>query len=65
MDWKLFFIGMGFLTVAYLMYKWIKGKRPISQTNFKGPVPSVYFQYWAAVIMCAIGGIIFIIEAFW
>lgn len=65
MDWKLFFIGVGFLTVAYLMYRGIKGEKPASEkTNGKGPVITVYIQYWGAIIMCAIGGIVFIIESF-
>jgi len=64
MHWKLFIAGIGFLTAAYLMYRWIKGKRPFSDTNSKGPVMSVYIQYWFGLILCAIGGIALFIESF-
>ena len=63
MDWKLFLMGVGFLTAAYLMYRWIKGKRPFSDTNPEGMVPSIYIQYWGALILSAIGGIVFVIES--
>jgi hypothetical protein len=65
MNWKLFLLGVGFLTAAYLMYKWIKRKKPASEkTNGDSLVSAVFIQYWGALTMCAIVGIVFIIESF-
>ena len=63
MDWKLLIAGIGFLTAAYLMYRWIRGERSFSETS-TSLAPTVYIQCWFGIILGAIIGIVFIIESF-
>jgi hypothetical protein len=38
MDFKLFFIGIGFWIIAYLAYLFVHNKKPSSKkTNWEGP----------------------------
>ncbi len=64
MNWKYLLLGIGFLLVAYVLYRGIKGERPSSEeTNWKGPTGVVYVQYWGGIILCLIGGIVFILKS--
>lgn len=64
MDFKLFFIGVGFLVAAYLIYRNVKDEKPSSeQTNWEGPTLSTYIGLWSSVIMCTIVGIGFIFKS--
>jgi len=63
MDSKRFFDGVGFITVAYLLYRFIlKGKKPSSkETNHVGLTPSTYNGTWVLVIGLFILGVIAIL----
>ena len=64
MNWKLFFIGVGFIIVGYLMYRGIKGEKPASEkNNYKGLFPSNYISYWIWLVMSVVVGVVFIIES--
>ena len=64
MDFELFFIGLGFLTAAYLLYLFVKNEKPSSEkTNWEGPKLSTYIGLWGSVIICTIVGIVFIFKS--
>jgi len=64
MDFKLFFGGMLFLVVAYLIFRDVKNERPSSEaTNWEGPELSTYIGLWGSVVMCGIVGIGFILKS--
>ncbi|HWZ04673.1 MAG TPA: hypothetical protein VNX40_13745 [Mucilaginibacter sp.] len=63
MDWTYFFIGVGFITVAYLIYRDVKGKKSYNEGNEPGTNIS-YFKGWSAVITLIIAGISLIILSF-
>jgi hypothetical protein len=57
-------LGAGFLLVAYLLYRGIKGERSSSsKTDWKGPTGTAYVQYWGGIILCSMGGIVFIVKS--
>ena len=64
MNWKLFFLGVGFLAAAYLFYRGIKGKKVASEeSNWQGSSPYVYVQGWGVIIIFTLLGVIFVIES--
>jgi hypothetical protein len=64
MDFKLFFGGLSFLIVAYLIYRNVKNEKPSSEyTNWEGPTLSTYFGLWGSVILCAMVGLGFVIKS--
>ncbi|ALL05972.1 hypothetical protein AQ505_10985 [Pedobacter sp. PACM 27299] len=64
MDLKLFFIGVGFLMVGYLMYRSIKNERPSSEeNNWNGLTLSNYIGYWGSLVMLIIVGIAFVLKS--
>jgi uncharacterized membrane protein YfcA len=64
MDFKLFFGGLLFLVVAYLIYRGVKNERPSSEaTNWEGPTLSTYVGLWGSVVLCGMVGIGFILKS--
>lgn len=65
MDIKRFFIGLAFLVVGYLVYRYlIKDQPPASaENNWIGPTPANYVSLWGGVIMCLMCGIVFILRS--
>lgn len=65
MDFKRFFIGLGFLLMGYLVYRYfIKGQPPASaKTDWLGPTTANYIGLWGAFIMCLMCGITFVFKA--
>ncbi len=65
MNYKLFFSGIGFLFVAYLIYRFLlKGvKHALESEDGNGPTPSNYVGLWGSVILCLVGGMIFILKS--
>lgn len=63
MNWKYFFIGVGFLLVAYLIYRGIKGGPASEHTNWNGPILPLYVHGWGTMIICIIIGIAFILKS--
>ncbi len=64
MNLKLFFIGVGFLIAAYLIFQNVKNEKPSSEkTNWEGPTLSTYIGLWGSVILCAIVGVGFIVKS--
>ncbi len=54
----IFFIGFGFLIVAYLMYRNVRNVKPTSEkTNWEGPTLSTYIGLCGSVILCTMVGI--------
>jgi hypothetical protein len=63
MDWKDFFIGVGLIAAAYLIYRDVKGKS-LYPEGFKPDINTTYAKGWSAVIVFIIAGIYFIISSF-
>jgi hypothetical protein len=63
MNWKYFFIGIGFLVTAYLIYQGIKKGPASEKTNGNGPILPLYIQGWGSIFVCAICGVTFIIKS--
>ncbi|MBS1532034.1 MAG: hypothetical protein JSU01_17165 [Bacteroidetes bacterium] len=64
MDWKLFFIGLGFLTAAYFIIRNLIRERPSSEkNNWGGPPIYRYIQGWFISILCVVGGIVSIVKS--
>jgi hypothetical protein len=64
MDFKLFCIGLGFMIIGFLMYLYIRGKRPGSEEdNWEGSTGAVYVQFWGGLILCLFLGVIFILKS--
>jgi hypothetical protein len=67
MDWTDFFIGVGLITAAYLVYRDVKGKSLFPKSKFPDKTPNVdtsYTRSWSAVIVFIVAGIYFIILSF-
>jgi hypothetical protein len=65
MDWKLFFIGICFLTVAFLIVRNLLREGPSSEkNNWEGPLLSRYIQGWFVFILCTVAGIVSIVKSF-
>lgn len=60
MDWKQFFLGVGFLAAGYWLYSGTRRKSIISEDYI--PNPS-YIRDWGGVIMAAVAGILLIIRS--
>jgi len=64
MDFKHFFIGVGFLLAAYLIYRNVKNEKPSSEkTNWEGPTLSTYIGLWGSIIICTVVGVGFILKS--
>ena len=64
MNWKYFVVGIGFLIVAYLIYKQLIKRGPASEkNNWDGPILSQYIQGWGAFILCLMVGIALILKS--
>lgn len=64
MIFNFFFIGIGFLIVAYFLYRYVKNQKPSSEkTNWEGLTLSTYAGIWGIVIMCTLFGIGFIFKS--
>ena len=65
MDIKLFFFGVAFLIVGYLIYRYlVKNKKPSSkETNWEGMTSANYVGLWGSVILCLTCGILFILKS--
>ncbi len=63
MNWKDFIIGVGFLAVAYFIFRSLKGGPSSEKNNWVGPTGRTYVQGWSALIICVLIGIVLIIKA--
>jgi hypothetical protein len=63
MDWKNFFVGVGLIAAAYLIYRDVKGKHLFSE-GIKPDIVTTYYKSWSAVIVFIVVGIYFIITSF-
>lgn len=65
MDIQLFFWGVAFLLVGYLMYYYLlKNEKPCSkETNGDGMTGANYVSSWTAVIIFYLCGIVFILRS--
>lgn len=64
MDLKIFFAGVGFLVLAYLIYRSVKNEKPsLEETNWNGPTLSTYIGLWASVVICSMVGTAFILQS--
>lgn len=65
MNFKLFLGGVGFLFVAFFIYRYfLKNEKPFSEeTNWEGMTTPNYIGLWGAVISCFIVGIAFILNS--
>ncbi|WP_231458732.1 hypothetical protein [Pedobacter sp. Leaf132] len=63
MDWNNFFIGIGFLVVAYLIFRGIKKGPSSEKNNWEGPTLSLYVQGRGTIIVCLLCGIVPILKA--
>ena len=64
MDWTTFFIGIGLLLIALLLYLWNKGSQAVSEEKDRGGmVLSAIIQYWFAIIACTLFGIILLLKS--
>ena len=65
MDVKLFFSGVGFLLLEYLMYRLAKRSEVESEkNNWDGLLPQNYYGIWVSAILCILLGVGFIFESF-
>ncbi|MBD1366340.1 hypothetical protein IDJ77_21180 [Mucilaginibacter sp. ZT4R22] len=63
MDWQYFFLGVGFLVAAYLIYRMNKGGPSSEKNGWMGPALPLYVQGWGVIIMCVMVGIAFILKS--
>lgn len=65
MDLKLFFVGIAFLFVGYLIHHYLlKNKKPSSkETNWEGMTSANYVGLWGSVIICFMCGIVFVLKS--
>ena len=65
MDWKLFLVGVSFLLIGFLLYRYLlKDERPSSkETNWEGMTKPNYIRLWSSVVLSFIVGIAFIFES--
>jgi hypothetical protein len=65
MNIKLFFLGIAFLTIGYLIYRYLVKNQKISShdPNGEGMTMSNYFGLWGSIIMCFLCGIVFILKS--
>lgn len=65
MNIKLFFLGIAFLLVGYIIYHYlIKNEKPSSEeTNWEGMTSSNYVGLWGSIILCFMCGIVFILKS--
>jgi phage shock protein PspC (stress-responsive transcriptional regulator) len=65
MDYQLFFGGLAFLFVGYVIYRFLlKNEKPASQeTGGIGMTLSTYVGVWGSVLLAYLVGIIFILKS--
>ena len=65
MDLKLFFAGVAFLLIGYLVYRFLlKKEKPSSkETNWVGMTGVNYVGLWGSVIINYITGVAFILKS--
>ena len=64
MDNEGFLIGLGFLVVSVLLYRYVRRIKPSSTTNhWEEQSQNVYIGIWGVIIMCAISGLVYIIKS--
>ena len=65
MNIKLFFLGVAFVIVGYMIYRYHVKNEKISSNdpNGEGMTMSNYVGLWGSVIICFMCGIIFILKS--
>jgi len=64
MDLKNFGIGVGFLAVAYLFYRWVKNEKlDFEGKSDSGLLPQNVIGLWGSVILCLIAGVAFLLKS--
>lgn len=63
MKWNSLFISIVFLLTAYIIYQWIKNRKPFSKENRDGPILPLYVQGWGVFIICVLMVIVFFLKS--